>query len=218
MKILLVEDDHLIGKALEQALHDSSFAVNWVREGLAVISAVETETYDLILLDLGLPKLNGIEVLKNLRKQKNDVPIVIITAKDSVEDKVLGLDLGADDYLVKPFSIEELLARIRATLRRRHGHSESILSNGILSLNLATKEVEQDGQKFTLSSREYALMHQMMLSPGILFSKEQLENKVYGWNEEVESNAIEVIIHGIRKKLGKHSIKNIRGLGWMVSK
>lgn len=218
MKILLVEDDYLIGKALEQALKDSGYAVNWVRDGVTAHAAIESELYDLLLLDLGLPQLSGLDVLKNIRKQKLNIATIIVSARDAVEDKVLGLDLGADDYLVKPFSIHELNARIRATIRRKHGHSDSILSNGVISLNLTTKEVILDNQSYIFSPREYALLHAMMLSPGMILSREQLEEKIYGWNEEVESNAIEVIIHGIRKKIGKDSIKNIRGLGWMVAK
>jgi len=217
MRTLLVEDDELIGKAIKQALGDASFAVNWVQDGKTAISCLKTEEYALVLLDVGLPKKNGLEVLQELRRNIN-IPVIIITARDAVEDRIKGLDLGADDYLVKPFSIDELHARIRAVVRRNNGIANPILSNSIFDLNPATGEVTRNEKVFPLSAREYALLHALMLRPGSIFSKESLEETIYGWNEEVASNAIEFIIHGLRKKLGKDAIKNIRGMGWMVSK
>lgn len=217
MRTLLVEDDELIGNAIKQALNDASFAVNWVQDGITAISSLNTEEYSLVLLDLGLPGKNGLEVLQDLRRSQN-TPVIIITARDAVEDRIRGLDLGADDYLVKPFSIDELHARIRAVVRRNNGIANPILSNSILDLNPATSEVTRDGETFTLSSREHALLQALMLRPGNIFSRENLEESIYGWNEEVASNAIEFLIHALRKKLGKDAIKNVRGMGWMVSK
>lgn len=218
MRILLVEDDSLIGRAVEQALRDAALAVDWVQDGDAVFSAIKTEDYSLLLLDLGLPKKDGFEVLRLLRQSKYSVPVIIITARDAVEDRIKGLDYGADDYLVKPFSIDELQARIRAVIRRNHGNATPLMGNDVLSLDPATRKVSCDSQVYDLSSREYGLLHALMLRPGSILSREQLEERIYGWNEEVASNAVEFIIHGLRKKLGKDTIKNVRGLGWMVNK
>ncbi len=217
MRILLVEDDESIGNAIKQALNDASYAVDWVQDGIIALSSLTTEDYSLVLLDLGLPGKNGLDVLHELRKTKN-IPVIIITARDAVEDRIQGLDLGADDYLVKPFSIDELHARIRAVVRRNHGVANPIISNSVLALDPATREVSRDGESYLLSAREYALLQTLMLRPGTIFSRDNLEESIYGWNEEVASNAIEFIIHALRKKLGKDAIKNIRGMGWMVSK
>ena len=218
MKILLVEDDEMIGRAIVDALGDSSISVDWLRDGNGVKSAVELSEYAALLLDLGLPGKDGLTVLKQLRAGKVDVPVLVITARDAVESRIEGLDAGADDYIVKPFSIDELEARIRAVVRRRHGSADPLLSNESITLNPATREVTHDGTVQTLSAREYAVLHALLLRPGAVLSRESLEDRIYGWNEEVSSNAIEVIIHGLRKKLGKMAIKNVRGLGWMVSK
>lgn len=218
MRILLVEDDPLIGKAVEQALRDASFAIDWVKDGETALAVINTEDYALMLLDLGLPKKDGFEVLRVLRQGKQVLPVIIITARDAVEDRIKGLDYGADDYLVKPFSIDELQARMRAVIRRNHGHADPLMSNSILQLNPASREAFRDDKSYLLSSREYALLHALMLRPGTILSRAELEERIYGWNEEVASNAIEFIIHGLRKKLGKDAIKNVRGLGWMVSK
>ncbi len=217
MRILLVEDDESIGNAIKQALHDATYAVNWVKDGITALTSLTTEDYSLVLLDLGLPGKNGLEVLHELRKTKN-LPVIIITARDAVEDRIQGLDLGADDYLVKPFSIDELHARMRAVVRRNHGVANPILSNSLLELDPSTREVSRDGASFPLSAREYALLQTLILRPGTIFSRDNLEESIYGWNEEVASNAIEFIIHSLRKKLGKDAIKNVRGMGWMVSK
>ncbi len=218
MRILLVEDDLLIGQAIEQALQDATLAVDWVKDGDTALLALKAEEYSLLLLDLGLPNKNGFEVLRLLRQNKHTVPVIIITARDAVEDRIKGLDFGADDYLVKPFSIDELQARIRAVIRRNNGNASPLLSNDILTLDPASREVIRNSTVFTLSSREYSLLHALILRPGSILSRTELEERIYGWNEEVASNAIEFIIHGLRKKLGKDAIKNIRGLGWMVSK
>ncbi len=218
MRILLVEDDELIGKAVKQALNDSSHAVDWVRDGVTASSSVDLEDYALVLLDLGLPHKDGLDVLKDIRSNKKSMPVIILTARDSIEDRIKGLDLGADDYLVKPFSIDELHARIRAVIRRKNGVADPVLRNSVMVLNPSTHEVTRGDKSYTLSAKEYALLHALMLRPGNIYSRDQLEESLYGWNEEVASNAIEFLIHSLRKKLGKDAIKNIRGMGWMVAK
>lgn len=218
MRIMLVEDDKPLGNAVKQALNDASYAVDWVQDGVTALNSIKIEEYSLILLDLGLPKKDGLEVLSELRKDKNKLPVIIITARDAIEDRVRGLDYGADDYLVKPFSTEELHARIRAVIRRNHGVADPVLSNNNIQLNPATREVSREGQTIQLTAKEYALLHALMLRPGIILSRESLEESIYGWNEEVASNTIEFNIHALRKKLGKDAIRNVRGMGWMVSK
>ena len=215
---MLVEDDAPLGNAVKLALHDASYAVDWVQDGESALRAIELEEYALILLDLGLPKKDGLDVLRELRKDKNKLPVIIITARDAVEDRIRGLDYGADDYLVKPFSIDELHARIRAVIRRNHGVADPVLSNNIITLNPVNREVSRNDQSFQLTAKEYALLHALMLRLGAILSREKLEESIYGWNEEVASDAIEFIIHALRKKLGKDVIKNVRGMGWMVTK
>lgn len=218
MKILLVEDDILIGTSIEQALSDNTYVVNWVKDGQSALDIADLETYSLILLDLGLPQKDGLEVLSSLRSNRYDIPVIIITARDSVDDKIKGLDKGADDYLVKPFTLKELEARVRAVLRRSVGNSNNTMGTSNLELNTLTKEASYKGEVFRLSQREYSLLYELLVRPGVILSRDQLEEKIYGWNEEVSSNAIEVIIHGLRKKTDKDIIKNIRGLGWMIEK
>jgi two-component system OmpR family response regulator len=218
MRILLVEDDQLIGAAIQQALHDAAYALDWVTDGETALSAAATQHYELMLLDLGLPDQDGFDVLGKLRQTINTIPVIIITARDSEQACIKGLDCGADDYLVKPFAINELVARIRAVTRRNQGFSNPLLSNGILDVNPATHEVMRDGKIHTLSAREYALLEILMLRPGTILSRTELEDRLYGWNEEVASNAVEFLIHGLRKKLGADAIKNVRGAGWMVAK
>ena len=216
MRILLIEDDPLIGTAIEQALKNALYSVDWVKDGRLGLAAACAQEYSVILLDLGLPKKDGIEILRELRDQHNPTPIIITTARDAIEDRIQGLDLGADDYLIKPFRVSELEARIRAVSRRNQGASRSVLECGDLMLDKASGEFFQNGQLTPLSAREFTVMRILMLRPGRVFSKPDLEEQVYGWNEEITSNAIEFIIHGLRKKLGKDTIKNIRGLGWMI--
>lgn len=218
MRIILVEDDQLIGEAVQQALKDEAYALDWVTDGNSAISASQTQEYGLMLLDLSLPVKDGFEVLSFLRKKGNTMPVIIITARDSVDERIKGLDYGADDYLVKPFSINELLARIRALVRRHQGIARPLLSNGILTLDPANHEVTCDHNSYRLSAREFSLLHALLLQPGTILSRSQLEESTYGWNEEIESNAIEFLIYSLRKKLGKTTIKNVRGLGWMVAK
>lgn len=218
MRILLLEDDKMIAEALSDMLHAAGFAVDCVANGIAAENALQPEIYDIALLDIGVPGQDGLSVLRHLRVKNCDLPVILITARDTVEERINGLDSGADDYVIKPFSPSELLARIRALLRRRSGYATPILSNGTITLNPATREVSANGQVTRLSAREYALMYSLLLQPGTILSRQELEEKLYGWNEEVESNAVEVVIHGIRKKLGSNVIKNVRGLGWLVDR
>jgi two-component system OmpR family response regulator len=217
MRVLLVEDDRMIGSAVEQALKDAAYAVDWVTDGETAIQATQTETYELALLDLGLPAADGREVLRRLRGLGRRLPVIIVTARDAIDDRIDGLDLGADDYLVKPFEIRELLARMRAVLRRQAG-SSPILGNGQISLDPATREASFSGETSLLTAREFALLQALLVRPGAILSRSDLERQIYGWNQEVESNAIEFLIHAIRKKLGATAIRNVRGIGWMVDR
>lgn len=218
MKILLVEDDNLIGEAISHALAKNSMSINWVKDGESAISTLLAEEYALVLLDLGLPLRSGFEVLNHTRDKHINTPVIIITARDSVNDRIKGLDAGADDYLVKPFSLEELKARIRAVSRRGQGHGTNLLEASGIQLNIKSKEAYFNGHEIILTAKEYSLLYELIKRAGAILSKEQLEDKLYGWNEEVSSNAIEFLIHGLRKKLSKETIKNIRGLGWMIPK
>ncbi len=218
MRVLLIEDDRMIGSAVQQALRDAAYAVDWVTDGEAAVHAAQSETYELALLDLGLPKADGRDVLRRLRLLGRKLPVIIVTARDSVEDRIDGLDLGADDYLIKPFEIRELLARMRAVLRREASGSAPLLSNGKLHLDPATREARFLGKAALLSAREFALLQALLARPGTILSRGELERQIYGWNEEVESNAIEFLIHTVRRKLGAMAIRNVRGVGWMVER
>jgi two-component system OmpR family response regulator len=217
MRILLVEDDHMIGLATAQALKDSAYAVDWVTDGKSAIQSCGLENYDLMLLDLGLSGADGFDILAYVRRQEKKLPVIIVTARDAIDDRVRGLDLGADDYLIKPFEMRELLARMRAILRRSGGVSP-LYSNGIITLDPATFEIRHKEKQHRLTSREFALMQALLMRPGTIFSRADLEGHIYGWNEEVESNAVEFLIHSIRKKIGASAIKNVRGIGWMVDR
>jgi two-component system OmpR family response regulator len=218
MRILLVEDDPMIGDALCVALRDAAYAVDWVKDGETAMHTLCNQEHQAMLLDLGLPRKGGLDVLKKLRANGSTLPVIIITARDALEDRINGLDMGADDYLTKPFDIDELLARLRATLRRQGGQASAVLTNGIVSLNPATREASMGDASCQLSAREFALLHALLLRPGTILTRAQLEESIYGWNEEVESNAVDFLIHGIRKKLGADTIKNVRGAGWMVAR
>jgi two-component system, OmpR family, response regulator len=218
MRLLLVEDDAMIGEALEATLREASYAVDWVRDGLMATTALKTHDYELVLLDLGLPGKDGITLLRQLREDGHATPVVIITARDNVEDRILGLDVGADDYVLKPFDAKELLARMRAVLRRKAGAAAPVLSNGIVSLDPATHQATSpEAEPSILSNREFALLNALMVRPGAILSRSELEDRVYGWGEEVDSNAIEFLIYTLRKKLGSSTIQNVRGVGWMVA-
>ncbi len=218
MRVLLVEDDRMIGDAMASALKDAAYATDWVRDGQMAIDAIAAEHYEIVLLDLGLPKKDGLQVLRTIRARNDAVPVLIITARDALDDRVQGLDGGADDYLVKPFEMAELLARMRAVARRKGGAAGPLLSNGALSLDVATKVVSFGTESIPLSSREFALLQALMIRPGAILSRSELEDRLYGWGDEVESNAVEFLIHSLRKKLGSDAIKNVRGVGWLVPK
>ena len=218
MRILLIEDDRMIGEAVSIALKDAAYAVDWVKDGMAASSVLEHGEHQAVLLDLGLPKRDGLEVLRRLRQKGNLVPVIVITARDGVDDRIKGLDFGADDYLVKPFEVSELLARLRAVIRRHGGQAAPLLSNGKVTLDQATREAHCGDAVELLSAREFALLHALLLRPGAILTRAELEERIYGWNEEVESNAVDFLIHGVRKKLGADIIKNVRGAGWMVEK
>lgn len=218
MRLLLVEDDTMIGESVRKGLRQDGFSVDWVKDGMIAEQALNSEPYDLLLLDVGLPRKTGLEVLKSLRSCGNRIPVLILTARDAVADRVIGLDAGADDYLIKPFDLEELSARIRALLRRQSGRVDSLITHGELTLNPATHEVTFKGMFVPLSAREFSLLQVLLDRPGAVLSSSQLEEKLYGWNEEVASNTVEVYIHSLRKKLGAELIKNVRGVGYMIAK
>jgi two-component system response regulator QseB len=218
MRILLVEDDRMIAEGVRKALRGEGFAVDWVEDGDAALSAAGSQPYDLVLLDLGLPKRDGLDVLRTLRSRGHALPVLIVTARDAVADRVKGLDAGADDYLVKPFDLDELGARMRALIRRQSGRSDSTIRHGNLTLDPASHQVTLDGAPVALSAREFALLEALLARPGAVLSKSQLEEKMYGWGEEIGSNTVEVYIHALRKKLGAELIRNVRGLGYMIAK
>ena len=218
MRILLIEDDQMIGEAVSIALKDAAYSVDWVKDGVTANGVLEQSAHQAVLLDLGLPKRDGFEVLRRLRQNGNTLPVIVITARDGVEDRIKGLDLGADDYLPKPFDIAELLARLRAVVRRQGGQASPLLSNGKVSLDQATREASCGEAVALLSAREFSLLHALLLRPGTILTRAELEERIYGWNEEVESNAVDFLIHGVRKKLGAGAIVNVRGAGWMVEK
>ena len=217
MRALLVEDDDMIGRSLVHALKGAGWSVDWVRDGALAHSALADGDYRCVLLDLGLPGLDGTEVLRRARARGDLTPVLVLTARDGLDDRIQGLDLGADDYLLKPFEVGELLARMRAVVRRRSGVAQSVVGNGVVQLDLATREVLRGGAREALTAREFALLQALLERPGTILSREQLENRIYGWGEEVSSNAVDVLIHGMRRKLGPDAIRNVRGLGWRVA-
>ncbi|MCL4184037.1 MAG: response regulator transcription factor [Burkholderiaceae bacterium] len=216
MRVLLVEDDRMIGQAVQTALRQDGYAVDWVRDAEAADTALATSGFDLVLLDLGLPGRDGVSLLRAMRERRDATPVLIVTARDDVQDRVSGLDAGADDYLVKPFDLEELGARMRALLRRSAGRGEAIFELHGVRIDPATREVTRDGEPVTLSPREFAVLEALVLRPGAVLSRAQLEDRLYGWGESVESNAVEVYIHGLRRKLGHDFIQNVRGVGYFV--
>jgi DNA-binding response OmpR family regulator len=218
MRILLAEDDRMIGVAIRDALLQDGYVVDWLRDGQRADAALAAGQYDLALLDLGLPGKDGLAILRGLRSRRQAMPVIVITARDAIESRIAGLDAGADDYIVKPFDLDELAARIRSALRRSAGRPEPDLALGDVSINLARRTVLRDGDAVTLSAREYAIVEALALRPGAILSRGQLEQRMYGWGEEVDSNAVEVHIHAIRKKLGADFIRNVRGVGYYVPK
>ena len=217
MRFLLVEDDSMIGDTLRAALRMEGHAVDWVRDAAAAHSTLASEHFDLVLLDLGLPQGNGLDVLRGMRARGNATPVIVLTARDGPGDRVAGLDAGADDYLVKPFELDELGARIRAVLRRQAGRAMPQLAHAGVSLDPATRQVMRDGQPVLLSAREYAVLELLMQRPGAVLSRAQIEDRLYGWGEEIESNAVSVYVHQLRKKLGADFIRSMRGVGYFLA-
>ena len=216
MRLLLAEDDAMIGEAVRAGLRREGYTVDWIRDGAAAEEALAAGAYDLLLLDLGLPGKDGVRVLRELRERGSVLPVVVLTARDAVTDRVAGLDAGADDYLVKPFELQELAARVRAVLRRKGGRASGVIVHDGLSLDPATHEVRMDDTCVPVSPREFALLHALLERPGQILSRAQLEDRLYGWGEEVESNVVEVHIHALRRKLGADFIRNVRGVGYRV--
>ncbi len=218
MRVLLVEDDALLGSAVQAGLEQSGYTVDWLRDGRMAADSLRTEQPDVLVLDLGLPGKDGLTVLKELRAQHSLLPVLILTARDTVEDRIAGLDIGADDYLVKPFDLGELTARLRAISRRSGGRASPVIEHGDLVFDPAARSVTVDGETVALSAKALAILEALLERPGMPLSRERLEQILYGWGEGVESNAVEVHIHHLRKKLGKDRIRTIRGLGYMIPK
>jgi two-component system response regulator QseB len=218
MRVLIVEDDPMIGTSLTRGLTDEGYAVDWVRDGVAAEAALKDRLseFQLVLLDWGLPRRSGLEVLRALRAGGDNIPVLILTARDGLGDRIEGLDCGADDFLVKPFELAELKARMRALLRRHTGRVAPQLRTAVLLLDPASRSVTREGRRIQLTAREYALLLALMQRPGTLFSRAQLEERIYGWSNPIESNAVEFLLHSLRRKIGTDQIENLRGLGWRV--
>ncbi len=218
MRILVVEDDALLGDGIQAGLRQRGFVVDWVRDGVSALHAIAAEPYAAVVLDLGLPRRSGLEVLKSLRQEKNPVPVLILTARDTVEDRIIGLDAGADDYLVKPFDLGELSARLRALIRRASGQPAPLIAVGALSLDPAARTVSYRGEPKILSAREFDLLQVFMSNAGRVLSREQLASALYAWGEEIESNAIDVHLHHLRKKISPDIVQTLRGVGYLMPK
>jgi DNA-binding response OmpR family regulator len=218
MRVLLVEDDEMIAQGLQTALRQASFAVDWMRDGKSAGTALQTGEFDLVLLDLGLPHRDGIDVLRELRKRGDATPVIILTARDEIQHRIAGLDAGADDYIVKPFDLDEVTARMRSVMRRAAGRGDPSIQHGDLRLDPITRTCERGGLPFALSGHEYAVLEALLQRPGAVLSRAQLEDRLYGWDEQIGSNAVEVYIHGLRRKLGSGAIRTLRGVGYFVPK
>jgi DNA-binding response OmpR family regulator len=218
MRVLLVEDDEMIAQGLQTALRQAAFAVDWMRDGKSAGTALQTANFDLVLLDLGLPHRDGIDVLRDLRKRGNATPVIILTARDEIQHRIAGLDAGADDYIVKPFDLDEVTARMRSVLRRAAGRGDPGIQHGDLRLDPVTRRVEREGVPVPLSGHEYAVLEALLQRPGAVLSRTQLEDRLYGWDEQIGSNAVEVYVHGLRRKLGSDAIRTLRGVGYFVPK
>lgn len=216
MRVLVVEDNALLGDGIQVGLKQHGFSADWVQDGIAASLAIENEAYAVVVLDLGLPRRSGLEVLKQLRAAHNPVPVLILTARDRIEDRIAGLDAGADDYLVKPFDLGELSARLRALIRRANGQPTAVLAVGALSLDPASRTVVFRNQSIMLSAKEFGLLHVLMNSAGRVLSREQLTSALYAWGEEIESNALDVHLHHLRKKLAPEVVQTLRGVGYMM--
>jgi DNA-binding response OmpR family regulator len=218
MRVLLVEDDTMIAQGLQTALRQDGYVVDWIRDGRGADEALHTSKFDLVLLDLGLPGRDGLDVLRSLRGRNDATPVIILTARDEIRDRIAGLDAGADDYLVKPFDLDELAARMRSVLRRAAGRGDPCIEHRGIRLNPITHSVERDGVPVQLSAHEYAVLEALLQRPGAVLSRAQLEDRLYGYDAQVESNAVEVYIHGLRRKLGSEAIRTLRGVGYFVPK
>jgi len=216
MRVLLVEDDEMIAQGLQTALRQAGFAVDWMRDGKTAGAALRASAFDLVLLDLGLPLRDGIDVLRDLRKRGDATPVIILTARDEIQHRIAGLDAGADDYIVKPFDLDEMTARMRSVLRRAAGRGDATIEHGELSLDATTRTVQRNGSPVALSAHEYAVLEALLQRPGAVLSRAQLEDRLYGWDEQIESNAIEVYVHGLRRKLGSDAIRTLRGVGYFI--
>jgi two-component system response regulator QseB len=218
MRILLVEDDRMIGDSIRAALRQDGAAVDWVRDGPSAERTLRTEQFDLVLLDLGLPQRDGVDILRALRARRDQTPVIVLTARDALQDRVNVLDAGADDYLVKPFELEELAARIRAVTRRKAGRGEPAIQVGEIRLDPSMRQVTRGGAAVPLSAREYAVLEALMMRPGAILSRTQLEDRLYGWGDAIESNAVSVYVHQLRRKLGNDFIRNVRGVGYYIGR
>ena len=216
MRLLLVEDDHMIGETVVDVLRAEHFAVDWIKDGVSAQAVLRAQAYDLVLLDLALPGKDGLDVLRSLRAAKSRIPVLVATARDSVQQRIAGLDAGADDYILKPYDLGELLARVRALLRRAAGRAEPVYEHMGVTINPATREVTVNGRPVLISSREWAVLEPLIARPGAVLSRTQLEEKIFGFDDNIASNAVEVYVHGLRKKLGANLIQNVRGLGYLV--
>jgi two-component system response regulator QseB len=216
MRVLLVEDDRMIAEAVRTALGQDGHVTDWMVDGAAALTALSNSRFDIVLLDLGLPRKDGLTVLKQLRERGDATPVIIITARDDVRSRVAGLDTGADDYLVKPFDLDELAARMRAAQRRSAGRGDPVIEHGDIRVNCATREVHRAGAAVPLSAKEFAVLEALLLRPGVVLSRAQLEDRLYGFGESIESNAVEVYVHSLRRKLGSDAIRTRRGAGYFV--
>jgi len=216
MRILVVEDDPLLGDGLKAGLAQAGFATDWVRDGVAADLALKVDSHAAVVLDLGLPRLEGLEVLRRMRAAGDRTPVLVLTARDAVEDRIKGLDSGADDYVLKPFDLHELAARLRALIRRSAGEAAALLRVGELELDPAARCVQFKGRSVELPAREFALLHALMLAAGRVLTREQLAERLYAWGEEVESNAIDVHVHHLRRRLGPALIRTVRGVGYLL--
>ena len=218
MRVLLVEDDAMIAQGLQTALRQGGFAVDWMRDGKSAAGALQTSVFDVVLLDLGLPKRDGTDVLRELRKRGDATPVIILTARDEKQQRIAGLDAGADDYIVKPFDLDEVMARMRSVLRRAAGRGDPGIQHGELRLDPVAHTVERGGVPVSVSAHEFSVLEALLQRPGAVLSRAQLEDRLYGWDEQIGSNAIEVYIHGLRRKLGSEAIRTLRGVGYFIPK
>lgn len=216
MRLLLVEDDRAVGQGIRVALGNEGYTLDWLQDGASALHALRSERFDLLLLDLGLPRLDGIDLLRQIRSEQQSLPVLVITARDSTPERIAGLDAGADDYLVKPFDVDELKARIRALLRRSQGRAQPMLEHARISLDPATQQVSFCGVEIAVTPMEYQLLHQLMVRPGKVVTRERLSSTLYGWQDKVESNTLEVLIHNLRKKLSAELIRTVRGVGYRI--